>query len=246
MSDETTVATGPATGGQSGVERDHLAALAGRDVLPEAHRRYLWRLRDELGFEPKVVYDIGACVLHWTRHARQVWPGAEVVLFDAFAPAAFLYDGHRHHVGVLSDADGRDVDFFQNVADPGGNSYYREIGHPMSDRIFPRDSAQKRSARALDSVVAERGFPMPDLIKIDVQGAEQDVLRGAIGVMAHAKVLIVEMQDTHYNDGAPLAAETLPFVESLGWTCVARKFCDNGPDADYAFVRNGVDLRAPC
>jgi hypothetical protein len=102
------------------------------------------------------------------------------------------------------------------------------------------DKYVERICRTLDSVVAERGFPLPDLIKIDVQGCEMDIIKGALETLRSAQYLIVELQDTNYNDGAPKADVTLPFIESLGWTCIARKFSDNGPDADYCFRRNDV------
>ena len=95
----------------------------------------------------------------------------------------------------------------------------------------------EKVCKTLDTVVRERGFPKPDFIKIDVQGAEQDVIRGALETMKSVQHLIVEMQCVHYNEGAPLVGETLPFIESLGFTCVAPKFSDNGPDADYGFAR---------
>jgi hypothetical protein len=37
-------------------------------------------------------------------------------------------------------------------------------------------------------------------------------------------------------EGAPLVGETLPFIESLGFKCVAPRFSDNGSDADYGFI----------
>jgi len=55
--------------------------------------------------------------------------------------------------------------------------------------------------------------------------------------VANARHLIVEMQHTEYNLGAPKVDTTLPFIESVGFRCVAPKFSDNGCDADYAFER---------
>ena len=65
-----------------------------------------------------------------------------------------------------------------------------------------------------------------------------DILIGAKECLKTAKFLIVEMQHTNYNDDAPKVEVTKPFIESLGWTCIAEKFSDNGPDADYCFMNN--------
>jgi len=227
----------------------HLQKIQETCHIPKDHVAYLQKLKAS-GFEPAVIYDIGACVLHWTREAQRIWPAAEIVLFDAFDKAEFLYADHRYHLGVLSDTDGAEVKFFQNDLCPGGNSYYREIGHAMSSTLFPRVCARRSRLRqaadtgfrrcvasTLDTVVAERGFPLPDLVKIDVQGAERDVIQGGRACIANARHLIVEMQHTEYNLGAPKVDTTLPFIESVGFRCVAPKFSDNGCDADYAFER---------
>jgi hypothetical protein len=74
------------------------------------------------------------------------------------------------------------------------------------------------------------------LIKIDVQGAELDVLKGSLNTLSNCKYLIVELQDINYNNGAPLAPITIKYLEDNGWQLIASKFSDNGPDGDYCFV----------
>jgi FkbM family methyltransferase len=52
--------------------------------------------------------------------------------------------------------------------------------------------------RRLDSLVAESGLPAPDLIKMDVEGAEADVLAGATHLLATARpVLLIETHGTN-------------------------------------------------
>jgi hypothetical protein len=140
-------------------------------------------------------------------------------------------------VGPLSDSDDRVVKFYQNDFYPGGNSYYREIGF-RDGALFPEDVYHLKQCARLDTVVQQQGFPLPDLIKIDVQGAEIDILKGATTTtINHAKYLIVELQHTEYNRGAWKADRSVPFIESLGWKCIGNRFSDNGPDADYCFER---------
>jgi FkbM family methyltransferase len=216
--------------------RARIAELAANPYLPRAHFRYLRWLKRKMRFEPKVVYDIGASVLHWTKPVQALWPDAEIILFDAFESVGFLYEGHRRWLGVLSDRDGRVVDFYQNDLYPAGNSYYREVPGAKGD-LFPLGSHTVREARSLDSVVRECGFPPPDLVKIDVQGAERDVMAGGVTTLAAARRLIVEMQHEPRNDGAPMVTDTLPWIESQGWYCDASLFSNNGSDGDYGFVR---------
>jgi FkbM family methyltransferase len=218
--------------------RTHLSLLSKQRLIPATHVAYLQSLKDS-GFEPKVIYDIGASLTHWTTEANLLWPNAEIILFDGFDTAEFIYieSGRPYHVGVLSNEDNKEVTFFQNDMFPGGNSYYREVGDPLQGQHYPDWTGQKRKAMTLDSIVAQRGFPLPDMVKIDVQGAERDIIEGGLKAIRHAKHLVVEMQYTDFNLNAPKVTETLPYIESLGFKCVAPAFSATPVDADYGFVR---------
>jgi FkbM family methyltransferase len=217
----------------------HLKNLSLRDDFPQDHINFLSKLKKD-GFEPKVIYDIGSCVLHWTKIARKLWPDAKIILFDAFAPAEFLYDGYDYHIGVLSDKDDAIVKFYQNDLSPGGNSYYREIGFD-NGLHFPADKYIEKITKRLDTLVTERGFPAPDLVKIDCQGSEVDIIMGGSATISRADKLIVELQNIEYNAGALKAAESIPIIENiLKFKCTAPLFCNNGADGDYLFEK-GMD-----
>lgn len=200
-----------------------------------SHYNYLHSLKHN-GFNPKVVYDIGACTLEWTNTAKAIWPDAKFIVFDAFTKVEELYksSGLQYYIGVLSDSDEKTVKFYQNDSMPTGNSYYREIG--CKDNWFPEDKYVECKTIRLDTIVHQNQFPNPDLVKIDVQGSEYDVITGGINTISNATHLIVEMQHVEYNQGAPKVDVTLPYIESLGWKCIAPLFCNNGPDGDYGFV----------
>jgi FkbM family methyltransferase len=212
---------------------DNLLFEFKRNYLPINHVMFLNKLKNEYNFNPKVCYDIGSCVLHWTREAENIWKDTQVILFDAFNFVEIFYKNHQYHIGVLSDQNDKEVKFYQNNLIFGGNSYYKEDTNVFNDNMYI-----VKKTRSLDSIVKERNFPLPDLIKIDVQGAELDVLKGAEETLSKCKFLIIELQSVQYNVGAPLADITIDYLESKGWKCLARKFCDNGPDGDYCFINH--------
>lgn len=88
-------------------------------------------MKTEFDFTPTVCYDIGSCVLYWTKHAHRIWKKCNVILFDAFQPVQIFYKNYPHHIGVLAD---KNVKFYQNDIIFGGNSIYKE----NNDAVFPQ------------------------------------------------------------------------------------------------------------
>jgi FkbM family methyltransferase len=207
--------------------------------FPPDHIEYLNKLKNE-GIDPLVIYDIGACVLHWTDRVRKIWPNAKVIAFEAADVHEFLYQetGIQYHIGVLSDESGKEVNFYQNDEAPGGNSYYRENAEiqPAAATLYSDRYLRKLRTITLDAVANLKQFPPPDLIKMDVQGAELDVLKGAQETIKTAKHIILELQIVEYNKGAPLKDTVIAYMDSIGYDCLGL-FSNNGPDGDYHFVR---------
>ena len=218
---------------------NRLRDLNSQRLLPQAHVDYLQRLA-ALGLNPEVIYDVGACVLHWTNEARMIWPNAKFYLFEAMNSCEFLYreGGYEYHMGLLSDVDGRELDFYQNEEHPGGNSYYRENieVNSQAHNYFNEQHRRRLTSRSLDSVVTEKGFMRPSLLKMDVQGAELDILKGAGYVLDTVTDVILELQVVEYNKGAPLRDQVIAYMDSIGFDCLGI-FCNNGPDGDYHFRR---------
>jgi FkbM family methyltransferase len=214
----------------------YYANLAQRDNIPETHKKKLAELCHN-GFKPTVIYDIGACFGQWRREAKVVWPSSNFVLFEANARAKFLYQD-PHYIGVLSDCDGKVVDFYINYGSPGGASYFREIGDPSSNILYTENNIEKRVSITLDTIVAHMNFPLPDLIKMDIQGSELDVCKGATKCLKHCKYLILELphEGVHYNQNAPSAEEVIDYLNGIGFKYLGM-FCNNGDfDGDHLFM----------
>lgn len=210
--------------------RTHLDMVAEANLLPEDHVNYL----KTLDIDPKVIYDLGACVLHWTREAREVWPGSEFYLIDA-AESVKPYlnrSGYDYEIAVLSDTDGKEITFYEDVNNPGGNSYYKE-----TTGMYTQEHAAKRKTSTLSSIVKNKGWPLPDLIKLDIQGAELDTLKGAHDILSNCNDIILEAQHTNYNEGAPKIEEITEYLSSIGY-CLVNNFTKTNVDGDYHFSRS--------
>jgi FkbM family methyltransferase len=214
-----------------------LRRLGEQNFFPINHIMYLDKLKKE-SVEPKVIYDIGACVLHWHKEAVKFWPNSQYFMFEAMDETAFLYREKNlpYHCGVLTDLDHKPVDFYQNTEHPGGNSYYLENDavNPEARDYFNQSHMRKKVGMRLDTIVRKNGWPKPDMIKMDVQGSELDVLRGGELCLANASDLILELQHTEYNSGAPQAQEVIDYLRDKGFELVAQ-FTKTPYDGDYHF-----------
>jgi FkbM family methyltransferase len=211
-----------------------------RKAAKLSHRNALLRLK-ALGFAPATVYDIGAYRGGWTRLAAEVFPDAAFVLFEANADNAahLAAAGLRHFTVALSAEDGEKPLFLPREGDATGTSLYREnSAHYDARNLVVRSVATTR----LDTLVAAERLPPADLIKIDVQGAELDVMAGAKTALSRCDALIAELSLASYNKDAPLIGETLPAITQLGFRCVDicelhRAGAGNVLQADFLFVK---------
>jgi FkbM family methyltransferase len=205
-----------------------------------SHRNALLRLK-ALGFAPATIYDIGAYRGGWTRLAAEVFPSASFVLFEANADNAahLAAAGLRYFTVALSVEDGEKPLFLPREGDATGTSLYREnSAHYDAGNLVVRKVATAR----LDTLLVAERLPPADLIKIDVQGAELDVIAGGKTALSRCEVLIIELSLASYNKEAPLIGETLPAITQLGFRCVDicelhRADAGNVLQADFLFVK---------
>ena len=220
--------------------------------IPPHNESYSRGIKDAYNFEPTVIYDIGSAVLHWTKYAKQIFPTAKIIAFDATKELKEFYDELKidYHLDVLGDIDNKEILFYENPVYLGGNSYYKENSFysKIADEIYNEEHQIIRKMRTVDSIVQERNFPLPDMIKIDVQGCELDVLKGMEKTLKSVKHLIIELQIVEYNIGAKTTKDSIPFIENLGFKlckvdAINKEdknpyFCGNGPDCDFHFIKN--------
>ncbi len=171
----------------------------------------LTRLRRR-GLKIETVYDIGARIGWWTETVRASLPGARFFLFEAneMHTKALQETGERYFIAVLSSEE-KLVEFYATGSP--GDSYFREAtGHYAG--VTPKTVR----ATTLDHIVETNELPYADLIKVDVQGAELDVLRGGTRALDNARLVLLECPIVEYNEGAPSIHEYFRFMNERGFT----------------------------
>ena len=160
----------------------------------------------------KTVYDIGANQGHWSINAKSYLPEAKFYLFEA----SNYYEERLQNtkldffIELLSDEVGKEVDFYDSTA--SGESYYKE-NTIWNINFIPK----KILTNTIDNFVLTNNIPLPEFIKLDTQGSELDILKGASDTMKNVKVILTEMPIIEYNEGAPDIQEYLNYFDKAGF-----------------------------
>ena len=178
------------------------------------HRERLSFLKNK-GFFPAIIYDIGAFNGWWTWDIQPVFPASQFFLFEANEVHAKDLSALncKYFINLLGDAE-KESDFYSiNLT---GDSVFIErtsayIGKPV---------LQRRQMTTLSSLVQKQQIPLPDLVKLDVQGAEKIVIQGGCDIVSHAEVIILETRLIEYNMGAPLIYELMTLMNDLNYQMV--------------------------
>jgi FkbM family methyltransferase len=160
-----------------------------------------WVVARGLLGSPFVVIDVGC---YGGAHPRWAALGDQLVLhgFDAQAEAvealASRHGGpgrHRYHAIALGNEDGEREFFVQQ--NPTASSFYG-VGDQSRLAIDPsvttRAGRRVVPIRKLDSLFAEGRIPPADVIKLDCEGFEPEVLRGAQAYLAASRPVGVETE----------------------------------------------------
>jgi FkbM family methyltransferase len=98
--------------------------------------------------------------------------------------------------------------------------------------------------RRLEKLITEEEMSHPVLIKIDVQGAELDVLRGASELLGAVRDILVECSLVELYAGQPLLDDMILFARELGFRLIGLSAPSRASDGtplqcDVLFSRAG-------
>jgi FkbM family methyltransferase len=152
-----------------------------------------------------VIYDIGASVGTWTVLAKSIISHADLHAFeplakhqDAFIDSTQQLNGVTLHRIALGSNDGDVIMHVTNLSDASSILKLEPTGQVQ---FGVREVAQSPARMwRLDDYRAEYGLPVPDLLKLDVQGYELEVLKGATECLRTARAVIAEVSFIEYYE----------------------------------------------
>ena len=166
----------------------------------------LIQLKNKHSFNPKVIFDIGAYKGDWTKMCLKIFPKSKFYLFEpqdylskflnSFKNKNIVYENI-----LFGDKDDKEVKFYQFKT----SSSVLKFGENIP-------SIKKRTT-SLDNYIKENKIKTIDILKVDVQGYELNVLKGAISSLRIIEILIIEVSFLEIYEKSPLAVKIIEFLD---------------------------------
>lgn len=155
-----------------------------------------------------IVYDIGAHVGFYTLLASVlVGPTGKVLAFEPNPRNLSYLKAHLEINNI-----GNVLIFEKAVSNKTGTSHFEAGGGHSSMGHLAESGELQVETVALDELVASNGIPLPNYIKIDVEGAEFDALSGARKLLSCTRPVIFL---SIHGDKAYMSCKRL--LEDLGY-----------------------------
>jgi FkbM family methyltransferase len=175
------------------------------------------------------VYDIGANIgLHAIFMAKLTGPGGRVIAFEPSPPNLRIIEYHKRmnklnhlevHRYAVSDVDQTHLPFFLlNAGDHSGNSLTfgrKEV--PNLDRELHQNQREIDVECVSVDGFARRNRHRPQLIKIDVEGAELLVLKGASQTLAECRPIVILAIHPWWLPKGQTPDDVVSFLSSHGY-----------------------------
>lgn len=203
-------------------------------------------------FAFRTVVDVGANRGQFATFARSMFPQSQIYSFEPLEGPAQLfkrYLGDEDRVHLFTSAIGDHA---------GDKTIFVASSDDSSSLLRPTDAqnqifgitvarTEQVSVRRLSECLSGRQLQGPALLKIDVQGAELDVLRGSADLLSLFDVIYVECSYLPLYEGQPLFPEIARWMDGHGFHLagVYNQHVDatHGPiQADFLFAQSS---RAP-
>jgi len=165
----------------------------------------------ERGVAPRTVIDVG--VADGTPELHAVFPEAFFLLIEPLTEydhdiVRILRKYKGKHIRAAAGRESGTVTFNIHPNHIAGSSLYKETMGSAADG-HEIEVAMVR----LDDVASENNLVPPYLLKVDVQGAELDVLDGAQNILSDCEAVVLEVSLFQFMRGQPEFCEVIAYMK---------------------------------
>ena len=173
--------------------------------------------------ENAVVFDVGANVGEWSRYVLDNKPTVQLY---AFEPIPTVYDKLRNnllktscHNLAISDKNGSQPFFHYNSTSTSSELsglYHRPLVDQMLGAVPIAITVQTKT---LDTFCSEKEIHRIDFLKIDTEGAELSVLKGASNLLHNHLVTMIQFEyGGTYTDSNTTLKQVYDLLRGYGYT----------------------------
>lgn len=161
------------------------------------------QLLDEAFSEkPRVVFDVGACVGGWSGTVLSKYQPKKLYAFEPFP------ENYTHLKQNVPDAHALNLGIWYGKKTARAKWRGSNIGAIFIDEVDETDCMETGVSFDL-ATFEELDLPIPDLIKLDVEGAEKNIIEHS-EMVKDTPQLIVEWHFTGFEDAAEFFGKHLP------------------------------------
>jgi FkbM family methyltransferase len=192
---------------------------------------YRWLTR----FNISTVVDIGANEGQFALKFSRILPSADFYCFEPIGSCFKILKSNLANVNcklfpyALGDEN---AEMEINVYDHNPSSSLLEMAElhkSVFDKSFDIKSREKISVKILDEILVDKLNNKSYLVKIDVQGFEDKVIKGGKNVISQAKVIIIEMSYVELYKEQKLFNDIYFLLISLGFSFKGNLAQSNNP-----------------
>lgn len=197
------------------------------------------------GFAPRAILDIGGAWGEWARLAHSIFPEARIFAFEP-------NQRERPNLDKVK-ADIPSYDYKTCFLGPKRDVItYADENTQTS--LFSENKGQgnaKAEMCVLDELIASGEVPQPDFMKLDVQGYELEVLKGAEKTMSACAAVMLEVSFIDFMPNMPLIKDIMDFMYPRGYVwhdvmgLTRRASDDTLWQMDVFFLKADHPLRRP-
>ena len=167
---------------------------------------------------PVTIVDVGANVGQFSLMAAELHPSARIYAFEPIPRAADRFErvftgNPRVSIARCAIGESRRTDMLHLSGRDDSSSLLpiaelQTSMHPETAEI----GQIKVEVKPLDQILTEADLGKPALLKIDVQGAELEVLKGCASLLPHFDHIYVELSFFEFYSGQPLCDEVIAWL----------------------------------